>query len=145
MNFNTSNVMASFDTTSLFTNILLDNQLFDTKSCNENFTCKQFTKLLNLSVKSCHFMIKLMALQWDFYLDHFLSISFYLFMRSIGLMIVLLNLNCYITNAMSVTPLSFFALLNISHFSIISTQNTQTFGLPMKLKLIEFESFILFF
>jgi hypothetical protein len=54
--------MASFDVKSLFTNIPLDetisiivNKYFYNTSRFHGFTVDQFTRLLNLSVKNCHF------------------------------------------------------------------------------------------
>ena len=55
-------VMASFDVTSLFTNIPVDetteiisNQLFANCMYFEGFDRLQFTKLQSLAVKNCHF------------------------------------------------------------------------------------------
>ena len=61
---NTNNVfMASFDVASLFTNIPVDetihiisNHLFANSIYFEGFDRSQFTKLLSLSVKNCHFI-----------------------------------------------------------------------------------------
>ena len=61
---NTDNVfMASFDIASLFTNIPVDesieiisNHLFANCMYFEGFDRSQFTKLLSLSVKNCHFI-----------------------------------------------------------------------------------------
>ena len=55
-------VMASFDVTSLFTNIPVDetieiisNHIFANCMYFEGFNCPQFIKLLSLCVKNCHF------------------------------------------------------------------------------------------
>ena len=55
--------MASFDVTSLFTNIPLDetikitaDQLFSNSNNFEGFSRDEFVKLLNLAVKNCHFI-----------------------------------------------------------------------------------------
>ena len=64
LQINTNNVvMASFDVKSLFTNIPLDetisiivNKCFYNTSRFHGFTVDQFTRLLNLSVKNCHFL-----------------------------------------------------------------------------------------
>ena len=54
--------MASFDVTSLVTNIpingtidIFTNQLFSTCRCFNAFTRKEFIEFLNLVVKDCHF------------------------------------------------------------------------------------------
>ena len=61
--FNNNVVMASFDVTSLFTNIPLDetikiiaDQLFSNSNNFEGFSRDEFVKLLNLAVKNCHFI-----------------------------------------------------------------------------------------
>ena len=62
--FNTNNVvMASFDIKSLFTNIPLDetieiivNKCFYNTSRFHGFTVQQFTNLLTMTVKNCHFL-----------------------------------------------------------------------------------------
>ena len=64
LQINTNNVViASFDVKSLFTNIPLDetisiivNKCFCNTSRFHGFTVDQFTRLLNLSVKNCHFL-----------------------------------------------------------------------------------------
>ena len=55
--------MASFDVTSLFTNIPLDetikiiaDQLFSNSNNFEGFSRDEFVKLFNLAVKNCHFI-----------------------------------------------------------------------------------------
>ena len=55
--------MASFDVASLFTNIPVDetidiisNHPFANSMCFEGFERSQFTRLLSLSVKNCHFI-----------------------------------------------------------------------------------------
>ena len=57
--------MASFDVASLFTNIPVDesidiisNHLFANSMYFEDFDRSQFTKLLSLPVKNCHFIFK---------------------------------------------------------------------------------------
>ena len=61
--FNNNVFMASFDVTSLFTNIPLDetikiivDQLFSNSNNFEGFSRDEFVKLLNLAVKNCHFI-----------------------------------------------------------------------------------------
>jgi hypothetical protein len=64
LNVNTNNViMASFDVTSLFTNISLDetidiisDQLYSTQTFYHGFSKTEFVQLLNLAVKNCHFI-----------------------------------------------------------------------------------------
>ena len=64
LDLNTDNVfMASFDITSLFTNIPLDEtidiviqRLFNTSTHFQGFSIPDFRKLLNLAVKNCHFL-----------------------------------------------------------------------------------------
>jgi hypothetical protein len=64
LQINTNNVvMASFDVKSRFTNIPLDetisiivNKCFYNTSRFHGFTVGQFTRLLNLSAKNCHFL-----------------------------------------------------------------------------------------
>jgi hypothetical protein len=55
--------MASFDVTSLFTNIPLDetidiisDQLYSTQTIYHGFSKTEFVQLLNLAVKNCHFI-----------------------------------------------------------------------------------------
>ena len=55
--------MASFDVTSLFTNIPLDetidiisDQLYSTQTFYQCFSKTEFVQLLNLAVKNCHFI-----------------------------------------------------------------------------------------
>jgi hypothetical protein len=61
---NTNNVvMASFDVKSLFTNIPLDESIsiiinISVSIIPHGFTVDQFTRLLNLSVKNCHFLFE---------------------------------------------------------------------------------------
>ena len=54
--------MASFDVTSLFTNIpvgetieIISNQIFANRMVFKSFDCSQFIKLLSLAVRNCHF------------------------------------------------------------------------------------------
>ena len=64
-NFNSDNlIMASFDIKSLFTNIPLDEtidiivtKLFSNSTHFHGFNSDDFTKLLQLSVKNCHFYL----------------------------------------------------------------------------------------
>ena len=79
LNLDTDNLtMASYDITSLFTNVPLDetieiilNKLYSTNQVFQGFTSPELKKLLNLSVKDCHFlfngkfMIRSKALPWE--------------------------------------------------------------------------------
>ena len=62
LDLNTDNVfMASFDITSLFTNIpltidIIIQRLFNTSTHFQGFSIPDFRKLLNLAVKNCHFL-----------------------------------------------------------------------------------------
>ena len=119
--FNNNVVKASFDITSLFTNVPLDetikiiaDQLFSNSNNFEGFSRDEFVKLLNLvviltaisrhktaiSFSMENFMTKLMGLPWGHLLDLYLLIFFFLFMRLIGLKIVLSNSNLYTIGAM---------------------------------------------
>ena len=111
--FNNNVFMASFDVTSQFTNIPLDetikiiaDQLFSNSNNFEGFSRDEFVKHLNLASKTAisfsmeNFMTKLMGLSWGHLLDLYLRIFFFLFMRLIGLKIVLSNSNLYTIGAM---------------------------------------------
>ena len=63
LNKNLTTFVASFDVTSLFTNIPLDetikiiaDQLFSNLNNFEGFSRDEFVKLLNFAVKDCHFI-----------------------------------------------------------------------------------------
>ena len=144
--------MASFDVTSLFTNIPLDetikiiaNQLFSNSNNFEGFSRDEFVKLLNLAVKNCHFIFngkfydQIDGVAMGSPLGPLLANIFFLFMRLIGLKIVLSNSNLYTIGAMLMICSLFLNHVTIFYHFLITLILSILISLShMRLKKINF-------
>ena len=126
-------IMASFDITSLLTNIPVDetidiviNHLVLNTTHYHGFSREQFKKLLHFSVKECHFLFngslyeQIVVLPWAPPLDRFSLIFFYHFMKEIGSTTVPLTLSPHIIDAMLMTVFYYFVLQVTSLYFLIS-------------------------
>ena len=131
--------MASFDVTSLFTNIPLDEtikiiagQLFSNSNSFKGFSRDEFVKLLNLAAKDCHFIFngkfydQIDGVAMGSPLGPLLAnnIFFFLFTRLIGLKIVLSNSNLYTIGAMLTIRSLFLNHVTIFYHFLITLIDT---------------------